>query len=197
MKIVLHGSLAEQFGPEFEIATKVPADAIEGLSRQLPSWPRELLIDCIGYDTEDKLRGETDAAEIHLIPAMRGGGGKWIAIAIGVALIATAIALPMLAPGAAGLYFAGTSIGMSTSMMFMMGASFLLMGVSQLFMKAPSVGKSNDPPASNYFANSKNTTAYGTLMTMAWGRIKLTGQWLSIQVDSSDLVTTSFPVTTS
>lgn len=188
MKIVLHGVLAEQFGPEFEIATSVPADAIEGLSRQLPNWPRELLIDCIGFDTEDKLRAPTDATEIHLVPSMRGGGGKWVMIAIGVALIAAAFLIP-------GAQLA--ALGLTKGMIIMMGASFLMSGISQMFMKAPTIGKSNDPPASNYFSNNKNTTAYGTLMTMAWGRIKLAGQWLSVQVDSSDLVTTSFPLTTS
>lgn len=190
MRIVLHGVLAEKFGREFEIATTVPADAIEGLSRQLPEWPRELLIDCIGFDTEEKLLASTDAAEIHLMPAMRGGGGKWAMIAIGVAMIALTFV-----PGFQGIAFLGLNI--TRGMIFMMGASFLMAGISQMFLKAPTIGKSNDPPASNYFANNKNTTAYGTLITMAWGRIKLAGQWLSVQVDSSDLVTTSFPVTTS
>jgi predicted phage tail protein len=128
---------------------------------------------------------------------MYGGGGKWGAIILGVALIAAAFALPVLAPGATGLFFAGTSIGMTTGMMFTMGAGMLLLGVSQLFMKAPTVDKSSDPPPSKYLGNSKNTSAIGTLITMAYGRIKLTGHWLSIQVDSNDLVTTSFPATTS
>lgn len=197
MKIILHGVLRERFGREFEIKTDVPADAIEGLSRQLPDFPREMRIDVVGFTTEEQLRSVTDADEIHLMPSMHGGGGKWTAIIIGIALIATAILLPVLAPGAAGLFFAGTSIGMTTGMMFMVGASMVLMGVSQLFMKAPTVDKDADPPASKYFGVNKNTAAIGTLITMAWGRIKLGGHWLSIQVDSNNLVTTSFPVTTS
>lgn len=188
MKIVLHGTLADKFGREFTIATETPADAIEGLSRQLPDWPRDLPIDCVGYDTPEKLRAATDAEVIHLMPAMYGGGGKWGQIIIGAAMIAVAIAIPGI----------GTIAGMSiNAMLFTTGAAMMLSGVSQLFLSAPTVNKSSDPPASKYFGVNANTTAIGTLITQAWGRIKLSGQWLSIQADSSDLVTTSFPATTS
>lgn len=193
MKIVLHGTLREQFGSSFDIQTSTPADAIEGLSRQLPNWPRELVIDCVGFDTEEKLRAPTDKAEIHLMPRMYGGGGKWGTILLGAALIGASF----LIPGSGIALFGIASLHISAGMVFMMGASLMLAGVSQLFMKAPTSDKSADPPPSKYLGNSKNTTAIGTLITMAWGRIKLPGHWLSVQVDSSDLVTTSFPVTTS
>jgi predicted phage tail protein len=187
MKIILHGVLADRFGHEFEIQTDVPADAIEGLSRQLPDWPRELRIDVLDFDTEEKLRAPTDAAEIHLVPSMYGGGGKFGQIILGAALIGAAFI-----PGLGQI--AGVAV---SSILFSAGASMALTGISQLFMKAPTVDKSSDPPASKYLGNNKNTTVIGTLITMAWGRIKLTGHWLSVQVDSNDLVTTSFPVTTS
>lgn len=190
MKIVLHGVLRERFGREFSMATNVPADAIEGLSRQLPDWPRDLRIDVIDFDTEAKLRSSTDVDEIHLVPSMFGGGGKWFTIVLGVALIAASFFFPP-----AGIALLGVNI--TGGMVFMMGASMLLMGVSQLFMKAPTIDKSDDPPASKYLGNNKNTAAIGTPMPMAWGRIKLAGHWLSIQVDSNSLVVTSFPQTTS
>lgn len=193
MKIVLHGLLRDRFGPSFEIHTNTPAEAIEGLSRQIPSWPRELAIDCIGFDTEEKLRATTDKAEIHLMPRMFGGGGKWGKIIIGAALMAVAIA-GALPTGGLSL---GAGLAITNGMVFMMGASLMLAGVSELFLRAPTSDKSADPPASKYLGNGKNTTAIGTLITMAWGRIKLAGQWLSVQVDSNDLVTTSFPATTS
>lgn len=189
MKIVLHGILAELFGREHDIETLVPADAIEGLSRQMPDWPRDLQIDCVGYDTEELLRAETAATEIHLSPVMCGGGGlgKFAMIAIGVALIAVAIFVPGL----------GTIAGMAvSSMLFSAGAAMVMMGVSQLFMTAPTVDKSSDPPASKYLGINKNTAAIGTLIIMAWGKIKLSGHWLSLQSDSNDLVTASFPATT-
>lgn len=193
MKVILYGTLRERFGREHVIHTDVPADAIEGLSRQLPDWPRELVIDVLGHATERLLRSQTDVGEIHLVPRMFGGGGKWGQILIGAALIAVAIALP----AAGGLYIAGTAIGMSTTSIAMMGVSMVLMGVSQFFMKAPTVDKSNDPKASKYLGINKNTTQIGSPMALAWGRVKLTGQWLSLQSDSDHLVTTSFPASTS
>lgn len=192
MKIILHGVLAERFGREHTIHTDVPADAIEGLSRQLPDWPRDLLIDVPGYASERLLRSQTDIEAIHLVPRMYGGGGKFGKILLGAALIGLAIALP----AAGGLYFAGTAIGMSTTAIATMGVGMVLAGVSQFFMKAPTISKSNDPEASKYLGINRNTTQIGTPIALAWGRIKLTGHWLSLQSDSDHLVTTSFPVST-
>lgn len=187
MKIILHGVLAKQFGREYQIQTDVPADAIEGLSRQFPDWPRELRIDVLGFHTEAALRSATSETEIHLMPSMYGGGGKWGQIIIGAALVVAGVVLAVTNPG-----MPWYAIALITT-----GASMMLNGISQFFMKAPTVDKSNDPPASKFLGNSKNTTAIGTLITMAWGRVKLSGHWLSVQVDSNDLVTTSFPATTS
>lgn len=188
MKIILHGTLAEQFGREHEIITRVPADAIEGLSRQLPEWPRDLLIDVIGFGTDELLKSETDATEIHLVPAMHGGGGVG-KIILGVALIAAAIFLPAAFVGAT--LVAGMTVGAA---MFTVGVMLVLMGVSQLFMKAPTIDKTDDPPASKYLGINKNTASIGTIIPYAYGRMKIAGHWLSIQVNSSSLVTTSFPV---
>lgn len=187
MKIVLHGLLAERFGREYTILTDVPAEAIEGLSRQLLDWPRDLLIDAIGFDTEALLNAPTDRQELHLMPAMRGGGGKWGQIILGAALIGVAFI-----PGFQGVALLGLNI--TRGMIFMMGAGMMMAGISQVFMKAPTVDKSADPPASKYLGINKNTTAAGTLIAGAWGRIKLSGQWLSLQSDATGIVTTSFPV---
>jgi predicted phage tail protein len=186
MKIILHGILAEKYGREFEIQTNVPADALEGLSRQLPEWPRHLPVEVIDFPTEELLRAPTDVKEIHVMPAMCGGGGVG-KIVIGAVLIVVGVALIAFVPG-------GQMWGM---MAISLGASFLMAGISELSFKAPTVDKSNDPPPSKYLGINVNTTAIGTLIIMAWGKIKLGGHWLSLQSDSSDLVTTSFPATTS
>lgn len=192
MKIILHGILAERFGREYEIITNRPADAIEGLSRQLPDWPRDLPIDVLDFPTYELLHEETTVTEIHLVPAMHGGGGVG-KIVLGVALIVTAaFILPAAIAGAT--IVAGMTVGAA---MFMVGVSLVLMGVSQLFMKAPTIDKSDDPPASKYLGINKNTATIGTLIPYAYGRMKIAGHWLSIQVNSNSLVTTSFPATTS
>jgi predicted phage tail protein len=69
----------------------------------------------------------------------------------------------------------------------------VIAGISEFFMKAPTVSKSNDPPASKYLGINRNTTAVGTPIILAWGTVKLAGHWLSLQADANALVTTSFP----
>lgn len=194
MKLILHGVLAERFGREHAIHTDVPADAIEGLSRQLPGWPRDLLIDVIDHPTEHLLRSRSDVEEIHLVPRMYGGGGKWASILLGAALVGFAVISG--GAGIAGFALTGTTLSISTSTIALMGVGMMLAGVSQFFMKAPTVSKSNDPEASKYLGINRNTTQVGTPIPLAWGRIKLTGHWLSLQSDSDHLVTTTFPAST-
>lgn len=188
MKIILHGLLAERFGREHEIMTSVPADAIEGLSRQLEGWPRDLAVSVLDFGTEAALRTPTDTQELHIMPSMHGGGGVG-KIIVGTVLIVIGVALVVFSSGTLAM------IGVN---LIITGAAIALGGVAELLMKAPTVdnGGPADPPASRYFAINKNTTAVGTLIIMAYGRILLAGHWLSLQVNSSDMVTTNFPNTT-
>lgn len=183
MKIVLHGKLARMFGPEHYIETAVPADAIEGLSSQLPDWPRDMLIDVVDFESTDKLKAITATKEIHLVPAMVGGGGSLGRIALGAALIAVSF-IPGL--GTIG------SVAIST-VLFTAGVSMALSGIMMLFMKAPTVDKSEDPPPSKYFGVDRNTTEIGTYRALAYGRNIVPGHWLSIQVDAKWLVQGRFP----
>lgn len=185
MKIILHGKLRSMFGSEYEISTTVPADAIEGLSRQLPDWPRHMPVDCVGFDTREKLCLPTEETEIHLVPAIAGGGGKWGQIIIGTALIIAGVVLAVTTPG-----MPWYAIALITT-----GASMVLGGVMQLFYKTPTLHKSDDPAASKYLGNIGNTTAIGTYRNLAYGRTKIYGHWLSLQVDAKSIVMGRFPTT--
>lgn len=180
MKIILHGTLRKKYGESYVIITDSVADAIEGLSRQLRDWPRDLRIEVPGFGTEELLRGKTDVEEIHLVPAMFGGGGKFMGIILGAALVV------------AGIILIATPFGIP---LIISGATMMATGVIQLFMKAPSVSKSNDPEASKYLGINKNTADIGTFIPLAWGRIKLYGHWISLQSDADKLVHGVFPAT--
>lgn len=183
MIVHLHGVLRERYGDSFVMQSETVADAIEGLSRQLPDFPRDLLIDVPGFGSEDLLREPTEATEIHLVPAMFGGGGKFASIILGAAMVVLAIALPVSAMA--------WSIALAVS-----GGTMMAVGVMNLFMKTPSIGKSNDPEASQYLGLNKNTAEIGTFIPLAWGRIKLYGHWVSLQSDADRLVHGIFPTTT-
>jgi predicted phage tail protein len=176
---MLHGVLKEKYGEFVEFNSTTVADALEGFSRQAKDFPRDLLIDVIGFDIEDKIYAPTDVAEVHLVPSMFGGGavGK---IIVGLILIAVAVLVPGL----------GTAF---SAALLSAGIGLALGGVMQLFMKTPVAVKQID--ASKYLSNSKNTVAIGTPITMAWGRVKLAGQWLSIQANSNKMAYGTFPAT--
>jgi predicted phage tail protein len=182
IKIVLHGPLTKRF-EELEVYASTAAEALEGWSRQvgmdrLPLHERPV-VHVIDFETEELLRAPTEATTLHLIPAMFGGGGGFGKIIIGAVQIVA---------GA----FIGGPIGAA---LIVSGVTTALMGVVELFMKQPSVSKEEDPEASKYLGTGKNTTAIGTLIGMGGGRMMIGGQILSLQVNSSDLVHGSFPVT--
>lgn len=180
MQLIFHGELRKLYGPSVTMVVDTVAEAIEGFSRQQANWPRELRIAVVGFDTEEKL--QTAADVVHVMPAMAGGGGKFGQIILGAALVAAAF-IPGVNAIAAGLKVA----------LIVSGAVMIAQGVVGLFLKAPSLGKNADPDASKYLGINTNTTAVGTPIIMAWGRIAIAPHWLSLQSDSTNLSYGVFP----
>lgn len=183
MKLIFHGQLKKLYGECVEMDSRVPADAIEGFFSQQANHPRSLVIEAVGFETEDKLKSETDAKEIHLIPAMFGGGG-FGKILLGGALLAAAIFIPGIGAVLGGIL---------KTALISIGASLVLQGVTSLFFKAPTSSKDGDPPPSKYLGNNTNTVEQGTPITVACGRVVVPGHWLSLQVDADKLAMGVFP----
>jgi len=178
MQLIFHGELRKLYGPSVTMVVDTVAEAIEGFSRQQANWPREMRIAVVGFDTKEKLRTAADV--VHVMPAAAGGGGKFGSIILGAALIVAAVAIP------------GIGTALSTSLI-VSGATMIAQGVVSLFLKAPSLGKNADPDASKYLGINTNTTAVGTPIIMAWGRIAIAPHWLSLQSDSTNLSYGVFP----
>lgn len=183
IKIVLHGFLKDRY-QSFAVGASTPAEAIEGWSRQaglgdLPIGKRPL-VQVLNHDKS--LFQKTSDTEIHLVPAMFGGG----------AVARIAIGAVMVVAGAILTFSGMPQFGIP---LIMSGAGMMIGGVMQLFNKTPKVGKSEDPDPSKYIGSGKNTTAIGTLMGMGGGRMRIGGQFLSVQVDSSDMIHGVFPST--
>jgi len=189
MKITFHGKLAEDFGPSHEIHADSVAEAMEGLTRQIGFYDdlhidQRPVVKIVGHNTEESLQECPD--HIDVVPSIHGGKGAG-KILLGAALVGLSF-VPVV--GGISLGFAGT-LG---SAMFGIGVGLVLAGVSQLFIKAPSLSKSSDPEASKYLGLSNNTTKLGTLRSYSMGRINSTApHLLALNVDSTDLVKGEFP----
>lgn len=183
MLIKLHGIFAERYGKEHRIEAASAAEAIEGFTRQvnffgdLPLEQRPV-VKVAGFANEQALYANTEQKEIHLVPAMIGGGA-FARIAVGLAIIAVAIIAPWSLP-----------ITLSVASF---GAGIALGGIMMLFTKAPTLSKSSDPEASKYLGISDNTVAIGTPIPIQYGRGPATGHLLAVNVDSSEIVQGQFP----
>lgn len=181
MLVVFHGELRRRYGEGFEMKCTSVADAVNGIARQVPDWPRDMRVAAVGYDSYDKLTSDTDAKVVHVMPAMAGGGGKFGQIILGSVTFLV---------GAALMFIPGTqAIGIS---LMISGGLMILQGVIGLFLKAPDLSK-NETEASKYLSVNRNTVAVGTPIPMAWGTIDLAGHWLSLQSDSTNLQHGVFP----
>lgn len=181
MRLILHGQLRTLFGESITIgAASSIADAIEGASTQLKNWPRKLNISVVGYNSREALENARPD-EVHLMPAMAGGSSKFINFIVGGALIIAGVVLIMVG---------APTVGIS---LIVSGATMVLMGIVNLFMKAPKIEQEENPDESKYLGLNRNTTASRTPVTLAWGRVKIWPHWLSLQSDSSLMAHGVFP----
>ncbi len=140
--IVFHGGL-RKFGRRFNLHAASPAEALRALFLQIDGL-REYVAerhyqvragghDCSEADIKDVL-ADGSRKIVHIVPRVAGAGKNGgLQIVIGVVLIAAS----WYAGGAAGWgYLGAAGYGMAT-MAFMMGASMILGGVSQMLTKPP------------------------------------------------------------
>lgn len=196
MKLVLHGKFADDYGPGATIEAGSVAELLEAFSRQVEFYADRLIADrplarAIGFMTEEQLRAPADQdLEVHLVPAMRGGGGKFGQIILGAILIGAALLIP---GGGVAALLAGKASTLAVGLAIA-GATAMLSGVMMLFVKAPAMVKNSDPANSLYLAASDMTTVIGTPIPIRVGRVKCGGHALSLDVTANSLSYGNFPV---
>lgn len=186
IEVVPMGILAQKY-QAIKIGAESVAEAIEGWSRQVcPAGRIPELIEVLDFDTEEKLRAQTQVEKVYLYPAMYGGGGlaRFTGIILGAALIAAAF---VVAPAA------GIGASKLASALLVGGITTMIMGVVNLFMPQPSLSRSQDPEASKYIGSGVNTTQVGTPIGIGGGRMMIGGHLLSVQVNAQDLVYGEYP----
>lgn len=192
VNVRFYGSL-KQFGSEFRLDCKTPAEVIHALTSQIPKLrqfiQQGLFTVRVGRDYFDNRYLEKglsqklkDDAIVHFTPTLKGSkrGGLFGVIA-GVALIATAFAL-----GPLGFSVIGAN---AAWMIGGVGASMLLGGVAQMLTKMPSMstGKDADKKQSTSFSNLSNMAAQGRPMPLTYGRIRVGSLIISQGVETMDI----------
>lgn len=200
VKVKFHGILKKLCPKVYEIDAQTPAEAIRGLTNQLPQLRRKdgKRYECRVRECPNKeglFSTFGDISELNIYPSfIASGGGNstgWITIAIGVLVIATAI-IATGGFGAFGAWAAFTAtfaeMGAMASAAVMMGAGMILSGVVQLLTPVPKIRNTQESQVaeSRFFNSNQNTTAIGTRIAVAYGRNKIYGQLLSFNTQAVD-----------
>ena len=192
VNVRFYGSL-KQFGSDFRLDCKTPAEVIHALTSQIPKLrqfiQQGLFTVRVGRDYFDNRYLEKglsqklkDDATVHLTPTLKGSKrGGLFGVITGVALIAGALAL-----GPLGFSVIGAN---AAWMVGGLGASMLLGGVAQMLTKMPSMstGKDADKKQSTSFSNLSNMAAQGRPMPLAYGRIRVGSLIISQGVETMDI----------
>lgn len=182
-KIKLYGKLAKFVGHrilEADVATA--AEAVRFLVANWPELERHMAdqhyrVSVGTYDLDlEELHDPAGQQEIKIVPVMAGAGATGRIIA-GIALVALALFVPMVAFGVA---LNGVVLGI--------GASLVFGGVAQLLTPTPTVPQgadSQDDPRKSYsFSGIQNTSRQGTPLPRTYGRMVVGSVVASAGIDT-------------
>lgn len=194
VRIIPHGALCSVWPQGVELEADTVREAVSGYQRvcglKAPGPNGRWLVRVEGCDTPQSLASPLTTNELHIHPvfdgAGGGGGGSFFKIAIGVVLIATAVAL-----GPAGWAIGGFGYGFigatTAGIIAGLGASLIIGGIMELISPAPKMntgGPIEQSEGSKYLGQPKNTTKIGTRIPIAVGRVKIYGHILSFDVEA-------------
>ena len=183
--IHLHGDLA-RFGGPFHWDVASPAEAVRGLSRQVPGFRRRLSegsFHVISGDLDDGFEHEADTltlladgGDIHFVPVVEGAGGDsngFVKIVLGAALIGLNF-IPGVGQALSvvgGKAFAAAALGVVEGI----GVSLILGGVSQLLSPTPTIGSNESPDKrpSFLFNSGVNRIEAGNPVPLAFGLFRV------------------------
>ncbi len=185
VKLKFHGFLKELFS-EKSYDVKTPAEAIKAWSIQNRDKLKDKpLLSVKEASTEHLLYSNLQTEELNIYPTVIGakGGGGIIKIIVGAVLIAAGVLVTPFSP------MLGTAL-------ISLGASMVIGGVLEMLSPVPKLNAnlgfdmspSNDDRRSNYLGAPGNTTKIGTPIPIGYGRFKLSGQFLSYNVNATDIV---------
>lgn len=198
--ILLHGELAEKFGPKWILDVKSPAEAIRAIEANQPGLIQYLAESGDrGIDfavqvnsreiTEELLTARRGCSVIEISPVVRGSKSKWAGVIIGVVLIAVAVVTQQY--WAASWLGKATIFGVkATSVIGMIGLSMAIGGAASLIAGQPkgSALDTGEEKASYIFNGPATTTGQGGAVPIVYGGPILVGPTVISQaIHSEDL----------
>ena len=181
VNVRFYGSL-KQFGTEFRLDCKTPAEVVKALTSQIPKLrqfiQQGLFTVRVGREYLDNRYLEQglnqhlkDDATVHFTPVLKGSKKA--------GLFQTIVGAVMVVVGAVfqQYYLVGAGIAMVAG------------GVAQMLTKMPpmSTGKDAERKQSTSFSNLSNMAAQGRPMPLAYGRIRVGSLIISQGVETMDI----------
>lgn len=181
VNVRFYGSL-KQFGTEFRLDCKTPAEVVKALTSQIPNLrqfiQQGLFTVRVGREYLDNRYLEQglnqhlkDDSTIHFTPVLKGSKKA--------GLFQTIVGAVMVVVGAVfqQYYLVGAGIAMVAG------------GVAQMLTKMPSMstGKDAERKQSTSFSNLSNMAAQGRPMPLAYGRIRVGSLIISQGVETMDI----------
>lgn len=181
VNVRFYGSL-KQFGTEFRLDCKTPAEVVQALTSQIPKLrqfiQQGLFTVRVGREYLDNRYLEQglnqylkDDAKVHFTPVLKGSKKA--------GLFQTIVGAVMVVVGAVfqQYYLVGAGIAMVAG------------GVAQMLTKMPpmSTGKDAERKQSTSFSNLSNMAAQGRPMPLAYGRIRVGSLIISQGVETMDI----------
>ena len=181
VNVRFYGSL-KQFGTEFRLDCKTPAEVIQALTSQIPKLrqfiQQGLFTVRVGRDYLDNRYLEQglnqhlkDDATVHFTPVLKGSKKA--------GLFQTIVGAVMVVVGAVfqQYYLVGAGIAMAAG------------GVAQMLTKMPSMstGKEAEKKQSTSFSNLSNMAAQGRPVPLAYGRIRVGSLIISQGIETMDV----------
>lgn len=184
VNVRFYGSL-KQFGTEFRLDCKTPAEVVQALTSQIPKLrqfiQKGLFTVRVGREYLDNRHLEQglnqhlkDNSTVHFTPVLKGSKKA--------GLFQTIVGAVMVVVGAFTSWAGGAALIAG-------GIGLMAGGVAQMLTKMPSMstGKGAEKKQSTSFSNLSNMAAQGRPMPIAYGRIRVGSLIISQGVETMDI----------
>lgn len=204
MKTVkLLGELGKNFGKEFTLDIKNPAEAIRALCANFPEFEKHLIESekrgvayrvLVGKASVklNELANPSGKQEIKFVPVVQGAGGNTGMIILGAALIVASFYVPGSMFAIEAALATGISVTTMASYTFAVGAMLALSGAAGIL--TPSQGgasqdmnNSPDNKPSYTFNGAVNTSAQGYPVPVGYGRMIVGSAVISAGIVAEEL----------